>query len=200
MPKVVDHEQRRRECEDALWRVVSRDGASAVSVRSVAAEAGMSPTNLTHYFSTRAELLGAVVRRHVASVRAAAGEIGPEGVTVEQAIRMLMAVIPTTPIRRRQSEIWLLLVHERQSSDVADGLLRSVQRLVQQEVVAGLEGLRRAGFLGAGRRIEDEALLLHALIDGLSVQSLSDPRAMNRARVRRLVTQHIEQLTRPLQA
>jgi AcrR family transcriptional regulator len=200
MPKVVDHEQRRRECEDALWRVVSRDGASAVSVRSVAAEAGMSPTNLTHYFSTRAELLGAVVRRHVASVRAAAGEIGPEGVTVEQAILMLMAVIPTTPIRRRQSEIWLLLVHERQSSDVADGLLRSVQRLVQQEVVAGLEGLRRAGCFGAGRRIEDEALLLHALIDGLSLQSLSDPRAMNRARVRRLVTQHIEQLTRPLQA
>lgn len=198
MPKIVDHEERRRECEDALWRVVTRDGASAISVRSVAAEAGMSPTNLTHYFPSRAELLAAVVRRHVSSVRAAAGEIGGDGVSTEQAIEMVMAVIPTTPTRRRQSEVWLLLVHERHANKTADNLLREVQRQVYQSVLGGIEGLRRAGCLGVGRRVEDEASVLHALIDGLSVQSLSDPRSMTARRVRRLLTQHMEELARPL--
>ena len=42
MPKIVDHDARRSLIIYALWRVVARDGASAVSVRSVASEAGVS--------------------------------------------------------------------------------------------------------------------------------------------------------------
>ena len=57
MPKIVDHEVRRRELAEAVWRVIVRDGVGDVSIRSVAAEAGWSSGALRHYFSTRAELL-----------------------------------------------------------------------------------------------------------------------------------------------
>ena len=43
MPKIVDHETRREEIAEALWRVVRRDGVRAASVRTIAAEAGWSP-------------------------------------------------------------------------------------------------------------------------------------------------------------
>lgn len=198
MPRIVDHDQRRQECADALWRVVSRDGAGAISVRSVAAEAGMSPTNLTHYFPSRAEMLAAVIRRHLDLGIAAVAEIGSDVIVIEQAVEMLMAAIPTTPTRRRQSEVWMLLVHERSASEVADRLLQEVQQTVFRGVLEGLDVLERSGLLGSGRHVADEAHRLHALIDGLSLQSLCDPVGMSEGRVRRLVTQHLSEIARPL--
>lgn len=48
VPKIVDHDQRRAYLLDALWRVVASQGAAAVTVRSVAAEAGVSKSNVGH--------------------------------------------------------------------------------------------------------------------------------------------------------
>ncbi|MGW6933121.1 TetR/AcrR family transcriptional regulator [Lentzea sp. NPDC054927] len=58
MPKVVDHEERRRELAEAVWRIVQRDGIDHASVRAVAAESGWSSGSLRHYFPTQDALLG----------------------------------------------------------------------------------------------------------------------------------------------
>lgn len=57
MPRQVDHEQRRREIADALWRVVADEGVDAVSLRKVAGAAGVSMGLVQHYFHTRDEML-----------------------------------------------------------------------------------------------------------------------------------------------
>ena len=57
MPKMVDHEERRQLIAQATWRVISRDGVRAASVRAVAAEAGLSTGALRHYFDDHATLL-----------------------------------------------------------------------------------------------------------------------------------------------
>ena len=57
MPKLVDHEERRRELGDAVWRVIRSRGVDGASIRTVAHEAGWSPGALRHYFSTQSELL-----------------------------------------------------------------------------------------------------------------------------------------------
>src|SRR3954468_19086864 len=57
MPKVVDHEERRAELREAVWRLASRDGLEAVTVRGVAEEAGCSTGALVHYFDDKEELL-----------------------------------------------------------------------------------------------------------------------------------------------
>jgi AcrR family transcriptional regulator len=54
MPKLIDHEVRRLELVEAAWRVILRDGAGRVSVRAVAAEAGVSAGSLRHLFPTQA--------------------------------------------------------------------------------------------------------------------------------------------------
>ncbi|GAA1994647.1 TetR/AcrR family transcriptional regulator [Amycolatopsis minnesotensis] len=56
MPKVVDKAERRREIAEALLRLVAREGTEAVSVRTVAAEAGLSAGAVQKYFSTKEEL------------------------------------------------------------------------------------------------------------------------------------------------
>ncbi|MCE7004824.1 TetR family transcriptional regulator C-terminal domain-containing protein [Kibdelosporangium philippinense] len=57
MPRQVDHEQRRQAIAEALWRIVSTQGLEGVSLRNVAAEAGISMGLVQHYFRSKDEML-----------------------------------------------------------------------------------------------------------------------------------------------
>jgi AcrR family transcriptional regulator len=57
MPRQVDQDQRRRQIAEAVWRMAARGGLEDVTLRQVAAEAGVSARLLQYYFGTRDELL-----------------------------------------------------------------------------------------------------------------------------------------------
>ncbi|MFI7636190.1 TetR/AcrR family transcriptional regulator [Nonomuraea sp. NPDC049400] len=57
MPRQVDHDQRRRQIAEAVWRLAIRGGLEDVTLRQVAAEAGVSARLLQYYFGTRDQLL-----------------------------------------------------------------------------------------------------------------------------------------------
>jgi AcrR family transcriptional regulator len=57
MPREVDQAGRRAELTDAVWSLVLRGGVEAVSLRSVAAEAGVSMGRVQYYFATKDDLL-----------------------------------------------------------------------------------------------------------------------------------------------
>ena len=57
MPKKVNQQARRQEIADALLRVTRRDGWEAVSMRHVAAEAGVSVGMLQHHFASKDDML-----------------------------------------------------------------------------------------------------------------------------------------------
>lgn len=57
MPRVVDHDARRRELARALVAVARRDGLHAVTMRAVAAQAGVSLGQVQHYVENKAELV-----------------------------------------------------------------------------------------------------------------------------------------------
>jgi AcrR family transcriptional regulator len=103
MPKIVDHDARRGEYVDALWRVVSRDGAGAISVRAVAAEAGVSASNVVHYLPSRAAMLGVAVQELLRVARERVPPMPPTGLDLDIAVELVMVAIPHTPVRRKQS-------------------------------------------------------------------------------------------------
>jgi AcrR family transcriptional regulator len=55
MPKKVDRQERRTLIADALMRVAADQGLAAVSLRTVAAEAGVSAGMVQPYFRTKDE-------------------------------------------------------------------------------------------------------------------------------------------------
>lgn len=57
VPKRVDHEQRRAQITEALWQVARREGLPAVTLRRVAAEAGISMNLVQYYFPAKEEML-----------------------------------------------------------------------------------------------------------------------------------------------
>ncbi|MBD0689737.1 TetR/AcrR family transcriptional regulator [Streptomyces sp. CBMA123] len=63
MPKLVDHEERRAHIIDALLRSAANNGLHSVTMRSVAAEAGISVRLVQYYFDTKEQLLLAAMTR-----------------------------------------------------------------------------------------------------------------------------------------
>lgn len=61
MPKIVDHDQRRREIVEATWRIIARDGIESVTMRHLAEQMGMANGALARYFSSKGEILGAAL-------------------------------------------------------------------------------------------------------------------------------------------
>jgi AcrR family transcriptional regulator len=57
VPKRVDHEERKRHIAGALLRIAERQGLQHATMRSVAAEAGVSLRLVQYYFHTKDELL-----------------------------------------------------------------------------------------------------------------------------------------------
>ncbi|MEV4456834.1 TetR/AcrR family transcriptional regulator [Microbispora sp. NPDC049633] len=57
MPRQADHDQRRRQIAEAVWRLATRGGLEGVTLRQVAAEAKVSARLLQYYFGTRDQLL-----------------------------------------------------------------------------------------------------------------------------------------------
>ncbi|GAA1396913.1 TetR/AcrR family transcriptional regulator [Luteococcus peritonei] len=57
----MEHDKR-EQILAGVWQVIATDGLAAVSVRSVATAAGVSPGRVQHYFATKTELVRASAR------------------------------------------------------------------------------------------------------------------------------------------
>jgi AcrR family transcriptional regulator len=96
MPKRVDHDQRRREIVEALWRLASAGGLEAVSLGEVAVAAGVSKGMVQHYFDSKQEMLRyatGYLRERVEQ------RIGRQPPTLRG---LLMALLPTDEESRRE--------------------------------------------------------------------------------------------------
>jgi AcrR family transcriptional regulator len=176
MPKVVDHEQRREELAAAVWRLASRDGLDAVTIRGVSAEAGWSTGALHHYFSDKEELLlfafqtvADRVGRRVATAREESGE------PLELARALLAIGLPLDDERRDETRVWFAFL----GLALTRPPLARAQRLAydawRRIVADALRDARDRGDIEADVDIEREAAALVALVDGLAVQASFDP-------------------------
>jgi AcrR family transcriptional regulator len=176
MPKVVDHEQRRDELAAAVWRLASRDGLDAVTIRGVAAEAGWSTGALHHYFADKEELLLFAFRtiadrvgRRVAAVRESAE--GP----IELAHGLLAIGLPLDADRRDETRVWFAFLGLALTRPTLARAQRAAYAQWRRLVADALRDGQEQGEVDAGVDVEREAAGLVALVDGLAVQASFDP-------------------------
>jgi AcrR family transcriptional regulator len=191
MPKVVDHEQRREELAAAVWRLASRDGLEAVTIRSVAAEAGWSTGALHHYFSDKEELLlfafGTIADRIGRRV-AAAHEVATDPLGLA---RELLAVgLPLDAERRAETRVWFAFLGLALTRPVLARAQRAAYRHWRRLVADALREAQEQGQVEPGMDVEREAAGLVALVDGLAVQAMFGPRAG----MQDLVDEHLARL------
>ncbi|HZC99607.1 MAG TPA: TetR/AcrR family transcriptional regulator [Actinomycetes bacterium] len=171
MPKQVDHQARRRRITDALLRITSTHGLQAVSLREVAAEAGVSMGQVQHYFHTKDQMLAFAVRhqheritQRIQQHLARAPDPRPARVVLHA---MAVAMLPLDDQGRAEASIWLAFLAR---ATVQPSFAAPLRAAYPQIVAALTEQLRRAqddGELPATCNPQREADILFALVQGL---------------------------------
>jgi AcrR family transcriptional regulator len=169
MPRLIDHDQRRDELAQAVWRIVTAKGIGALSIREVAAEAGVSAGSLRHLFPTREQLVIAAAEQMLLGVerriRALPQDISP----LHFAERALAQTLPLDDDRRTEFAVNLALVAEEPAVPALAGIRRQTYEDLRR-LCRGLVGMLRPQDDTADldrADLDDAARRLHVLVDGL---------------------------------
>lgn len=189
MPRIVDHEVRRRELAEALWRIIVREGLEAVSVRNVAAESGWSAGALRHYFPDKASLTAFAMNLVTERVTDRLQALDQGGDPEQFALGAMEELLPLDEVRRTESEVWLSFTLRAR----VDPALAEPAQDVYRKLHDYLEQL--LAVLGADH-LTTETGKLHALLDGLVMHLLLYPDFMTPAQARRQLVAHLATLPR----
>ncbi|MFI9362494.1 TetR/AcrR family transcriptional regulator [Kitasatospora sp. NPDC053057] len=180
-PARGDHDARRSEVSEGVWRVLSTRGFEGLTLRAVAAELGASTGLLTHYFPNKRALLSHALeeldRRSAARPRRMAPVDGtpPPPVGLARLRAALLDVLPLDEATEAGNRIWV------SSWDVAlaDPELAAAHagRYARSRVAltAHVADAQRLGELPAGADPAGLAAGAQAFVLGLVVQSLFAP-------------------------
>ena len=195
MPKIVDHDRRRRELADAAWRVIRRDGLEAASVRNIAKEAGVSLGSLRHYFNSQDDLLsyalgrvGERVRERIANLRLT-GDIRRDVATI------IEQTLPLDEERLTEAVIWLAYLGKRLTNAGLGALAAKTHDELYGLFRKLLDSMMRHGLLKPDLDPELEARRMHALIDGLAVHGVVSRHAVDHGMIRAIIARHLESLS-----
>jgi len=192
MPKIVDHENRKRLIAEATWRVILEQGMKGASVRNIAKEANLSLGALRHYFSTQEELL--IYAMELVKERAtkriqniALKNLPPK----EMVVSMLMEIIPTNETTKAEMEVWLEFIFYfrtkgRTLESFNDGIYEGMKKMLGM--------LQMKGFLKPGVDVEIETERLYALVDGLAIHAIIDPKRNHPEKIKSVIEQHLDEI------
>ncbi|MEU8618389.1 TetR/AcrR family transcriptional regulator [Streptomyces sp. NPDC048623] len=100
-----DHEARRREVSEAVWRVLAAQGFGGLTLRAVAAEMGATTGLLTHYFPAKRDLVRHALDLLDERTAARPRRTGGEGLAAVRAA--LLDILPLTPEAERSNRVWV---------------------------------------------------------------------------------------------
>ena len=194
MPKIVDHDARRRDFVKAAYEMIQEHGLANTNLRAVARRAGFTTGALVHYFGDKDELIRLALDYSGEDVRDRMQSAHREQ-TGRAALREI--VIEALPLDKRRSanwRIWLALWYHSETN--AD--MRAEEKRRYREWTGRLErALRESvdeGELPKSTDVRVEVQSLIAFIDGLGVQHLMSSRGMSAKRLMTLIDRYLDRL------
>jgi len=187
MPKVVDHDQRRRELVEATAAVVAAEGIQAATVRRIAAEVGCTTGLVTHYFAEKDELVIAALRHvHGAAVERMRAH-GREAAGLDALRLVLTECLPLTGAGRREWHVWLSFWGVAWTSATLAAEHRDHYEAWRGAVRDLLAEAARLGQTRPGLDVGEATDRLVGLIDGLGLQVIYEPQRLTPERVMAII-------------
>jgi len=178
----------RGEVVAAVIAIVAESGFEGLSVRAVAARAGVSVGAVQHHFPTKAEMLTAAM----ASIAAGAAERYGELENIEDPAERLHTLADRLLPKDSDNtvaRVWLALAGRATVDDAA------------AEVYANLWGRMRNGLRlllpaagGSPATAEDDATELLALLDGLALSIIAEDSRISPSRARQIAHRRVDEL------
>ena len=194
MPKIVDHERQRTAFATAAMRLIARHGLEGVTMRSVAAEAGLSYGSLFHYFESKDDLLMHAVRHSMAEQTRRVNEFQERHAGLAALEQLLTDDAITDTASRDAWLVWLTFLYKaalqpafaRLHSELIDGWLGRFRRL--------LTDAQLLGEIAADLDVDFEARSLWVYSAGIGQMGLLDPDRLPAGLQRRMISAYLERL------
>lgn len=165
MPKIVDHDQYRKELLNQCFDLFAERGYAALTMRQIAQGLGVSTGTLYHYFPSKEGLFEQLVRetalRDIQNAIAAAGEHDCVLGRVEAALEF---VAQNEDFLSKKMLIWIeFYQHQHRESDAPIEVFHEVWQESKQQIAAllGLDDPQLIGFLCCAV----DGILLHRIYE-----------------------------------
>jgi AcrR family transcriptional regulator len=141
MPKIVDHDQRRRDIIEVARRLILQGGFQAATMRSIAAEAGFANGALKHFFPGKDSIIAATFESMLVEMdpegRLSARSVD-SGLDPKDRLRNVIAeVLPSTEDEITAGRVLLVLWdHAASNPDLAELYRRTFDRWKAQLVTS----------------------------------------------------------------
>jgi AcrR family transcriptional regulator len=172
VPKIVDHDERRRQLAQATLRVIGRAGLGSATTRAVAEESGWSTGVLKHYYADKNELLDESLRE-LERLNLERFEIAGREQTGFEAMRESVAAILRGDAAETRS--WIAFTAR---ASIDPHTAATMRRAIEVWVARWADLVRRGQLDGSIRNDIDAdrvAIELHAVVNGLRIRELFQP-------------------------
>jgi AcrR family transcriptional regulator len=195
MPRRIDAEARTAAIAEASLRVLERDGLQGLSVRGVAAEAGIAAASLRRAFATQHALREYCLQLIEDRVTARVSALELTGRALVDGL--LLQLLPLDKERRlelvAQVQLGVLSLTDSGLRPAATRLSDAVGRACR----AAVHILAETGQFHAERDPEYEAQRLRALLDGIAMHGLWSGELPESSRMPSLLARHLDELAGP---
>lgn len=176
MPKRVDHQQRRECIASALMRVAARDGLEGISLRQVAAEAGVTSGMVQHYFPSKDAMMHYAMDA-ASDYFANLDELAPrawEDLTIQEHIfTLLCSLLPMDHQRRNAGLATLAFTAYAATNQAAARKLAWGNTQLREYIGQLLDTAARDGLLVKGVETGKAATVVLATTEGLGLHCLT---------------------------
>lgn len=176
MPKVVDHDARRREIIGVVWRLVAEEGIQSVTTRRIAEAAGFANGALLYYFPNKDAVLAAAFQHifDATNTRADKAEGDRHGLT---GLRTLcLEIMPLDDERRTEARLaitfWQQALNSPEKAEMHTGFMNR-WRVEMSTLLAEAAADGEIGELRSVDAVVDELL---SMLMGLQILGVLSPR------------------------
>ncbi|WP_223586815.1 TetR/AcrR family transcriptional regulator [Microbacterium sp. OVT16B] len=146
MPKIIDHDQRRRDIVEVAKSIILKGGFEAATMRSIAAEAGFANGALKHYFPGKESIVAATFETILEQMAEGVAADTAESASAEDALRgWLEATIPRDAEQIAAGRVLLALWEYAMSNESLAELYRSHLANWRTSLIARMEAARDEG-------------------------------------------------------
>lgn len=194
MPKIVDHDEKRKQIAEAAWNIIRKEGVEKASIRRVAAEAGMSSGALRHYFSTQDEMLLFIMNYYLEEGKKRSQNKEWSENPVQAVEEVLLELVPIDEEKKIETSVWWILALRSLTSDTIKDKKDEMTDGTYELANSMIEILARKGVLSDSMNAELEKSRLTALIEGLSIHALLRPDVYSPEKVKEVIRYHLKTL------
>lgn len=166
-----------------MMRVAAARGLEAMSVRHVAAEAGVTSGMVQHYFRNKDEMVTFAMQmvRESVSARLSGDGPGEEAPAAELVRTWLVQLLPLDEVRRTEGRVALAFMAYAASRPEIGATVRAENAYLRKVITERIRDAQMTQEIRSGSDPEDMATALMALVEGLSIQALNGDYSPERA-------------------